>query len=158
MVGAGLLAWSGGWCEELERNSIWVAGGEGRAEAGVPDSAVRNAQRVQARGPALLLAAIAADEGHMIQAGAILVEPVTCAIGLGVQAEQLPSIKGEHGVVEAAGLLVLVENGLACPAARCTSECFAPDQSRSPRHGRSVETLHSSLLVDGATFRWPPVS
>ena len=144
MVGAGLLAWSGGWCEELERNSIWVAGGEGRAEAGVPDSAVRNAQRVQARGPALLLAAISADEGHMIQAGAILVEPVTCAIGLGVQAELLPSIKREHGVVEAVTACPRREWAPPAPAARCTSECFAPDQSRSPRHGRSVETLHSS--------------
>jgi hypothetical protein len=76
----------------------------------------------------------------MIQAGAMLVEPVTCATGVGVHAEQLPSIKREHGVVEAAGLLVLVENGLGCPAARCTSECFAPDQSRSRRHGRSAGT------------------
>jgi len=90
---------------------------------------VRNAQRVQARGPALQLAAIATSEGDMIQAGAMLVEPVTCATGVGVHAEQLPSIKREHGVVEAAGLLVLVENGLGCPAARCTSECFASDQS-----------------------------
>ena len=48
----------------------------------------------------------------MLQAGAMRVESVSCAIGLGVQAEQLPSIKREHGVVEAAGLLVLVENGL----------------------------------------------
>ena len=40
------------------------------------------------------------------------VEPVSCVIGLGVQAERLPSIKREHGVVEAVGLLVLVENGL----------------------------------------------
>jgi hypothetical protein len=54
---------------------------------GVLDSAVRDTQLVQARGPAFQLAAVTAGEGHMIQAGAILVEPVTRTAGVGVQAE-----------------------------------------------------------------------
>ena len=79
---------------------------------GVLDSAVRNAQLVQARGPPLQLTAVTAGEGHMIQAGAMLVESVTGGMGVGMQAEQLPSVEREHGVVKAPGLLVLVENGL----------------------------------------------
>jgi hypothetical protein len=114
--------------------------------------------RVAQRGLALQLAAIAAGEGRMIQAGAMLVEPVSCAIGVGVQAEQLPSVKRVHGVVEAAGLLVLVGNGLGGEQLAGPASCVAPGQSRSPRHGDRWEPRHGSLLVDGGTFRWPPVS
>jgi hypothetical protein len=119
---------------------------------------VRNAQRVQARGPALQLAAIAAGEGHMIQAGAMLVEPVTCATGVGVQAEQLSSIKREHGVVEAAGLLVLVENGLG-------GEQLAVPASASPRSvtvtatwaiGGNPGTAASWLTVERSDGRRSP--
>jgi hypothetical protein len=72
----------------------------------------------------------------MIQAGAMRVEPVSCAIGLGVQAEQLPSIKREHGVVEAVGLLVLVENGLG-------GQQLAKPASASPQvsHGHLARSV-----------------
>jgi hypothetical protein len=78
---------------------------------GVHDPAVRNAQLVQACSPDHQLTAVTGGEGNMIQAGAVLVESVTCGLGMGMQAEQLPCTEREHGVVKAASLLVLVENG-----------------------------------------------
>jgi hypothetical protein len=66
------------------------------------DSTVRNADLVRARGPGLQLSTVTAGEGHMIEAGAMLIEPATCAIEVGVQAEQLPSIEREHRVVKTA--------------------------------------------------------
>src|SRR5271165_3010169 len=94
--------------EELEGDSVRVAEGDPGAVMGVLDSAVRDAELVQARGPGLQLIAVAAGERNMIQAGAVLVESVTCGLGVGMQAEQLPSAEREHGVVKAPGLLVLV--------------------------------------------------
>jgi len=79
---------------------------------GVDDSAMCDAQLIQARNPRLQLPAVTAGEGDMIQAGAMLVESVTRAIGVGMQAEQLPATEHEHGVVKAPDLLVLIKNGL----------------------------------------------
>ena len=60
--------------------------------------------------PALRLTAVAAGEGHMIQAGAMLVESVTGGMRVGMQAEQLPAAEREHGVVKVPGLLVLIQD------------------------------------------------
>ena len=116
---------------------------------GVHDSAVRNAQLVQACGPRLELTAVTAGEGNMIQAGEMLVESVTCGTGVRMQAEQLPSTEREHGVVKVPSLLVLVENGhggqqLAVPASA----------SREISHSHSDmgdrwKLRHSGLLADG---------
>jgi hypothetical protein len=57
---------------------------------GILDSAVRNAQLVQARGPPLQLVAVTAGEGHMIQAGAMLVESVTGGMGWVCQPNNCP--------------------------------------------------------------------
>ena len=100
----------GRWREKLQRYPVWIAEGDSRAVAGVLDSAVRDAQLIQARGPGLQLIAVTAGEGNMIQAGTMLVEPVTCSPGVRMQAEQLPAER-EYGVVKSSGLLVLVENG-----------------------------------------------
>lgn len=94
----------------------------------------------------------------MIQAGAMRVEPVSCAIGLGVQAERLPSIKREHGVVEAVGLLVLVENGLG-------GQQLAKPASASPQvsHGHLARSVGHRRVggcnqrADGTTGRRPAV-
>ena len=79
---------------------------------GVFDLTVENAQLVQARGPSAQLTAISAGEGHVIKADAMLVEAVSGAAWVRVQAEKLPSAEHEHGVVKSSRLLVLVENGL----------------------------------------------
>jgi hypothetical protein len=42
----------------------------------------------------------------------MLIEAVTCAMGVGMQAKQLSPTEREHGVVKAPNLFVLVENGL----------------------------------------------
>jgi hypothetical protein len=97
--------------EELERYAAWIAEGDSRAVVGILDPAVRDAQLVQARGPRLQLIAVTAGEGNMIQPGTMLIEPVTCGLGMGMQAEQLPAAEREHGVVKSSGLLVLIENG-----------------------------------------------
>jgi hypothetical protein len=60
---------SGGRCEELEGDSVRVAEGDTRAVVGVLDSAVGDAKLVQARGPCLQLAAVAAGERNMIKPG-----------------------------------------------------------------------------------------
>ena len=52
--------------EELQRNPVWVAEGDARAVMGVHDSAMHNAQLVQAGGPALQLTTVTAREGNMI--------------------------------------------------------------------------------------------
>ncbi len=49
---------------------------------GVLDSAMPDAKIVHARGPCLQLSAVAAGEGDMIQASAVLVEFVACALSL----------------------------------------------------------------------------
>jgi hypothetical protein len=68
--------------EELERYAVWIAEGDSRAVVGVLDSAMRDAQLIQARGPGLQLTAVTAGEGNMIQAGTMLVEPVTGGLGM----------------------------------------------------------------------------
>ena len=54
---------------------------------GVLDPAMHDAELVQARGPCLQLIAVAAGERDMIKAGAVLVESVTCGLGVRMQAE-----------------------------------------------------------------------
>ena len=54
---------------------------------GVLDSAMYDAKLVQARGPCLQLIAVAAGERNVIKAGAVLVEFVTCGLGVRMQAE-----------------------------------------------------------------------
>ena len=54
---------------------------------GVLDSALLDAELIQARDPALQLIAVTAGERHVVQAGAMLVEPFAYAAGVGVQAE-----------------------------------------------------------------------
>ena len=71
----------------------------------------------------------------MIQTGAMLVESVTGATRMGMQAEQLPATEREHGVVKAPDLLVLVENGLG-------GQQFAVPASAS------LEISHSQSDVD----------
>src|SRR5262245_48811053 len=84
----------------------------------------------------------------MIQAGAMLVEVLRCGLGVCMQAEQLPSVEGEHGVVEPARL-VLIED-------RCRCEQLAVPASASLEicHGyRDVgdgwKVRHRSLPLDG---------
>jgi hypothetical protein len=77
---------------------------------GVLDPAVHDAELVQAPHPCPQLITVVAGERNMIEAGAVLVESVTCGPGVGMQAEQLPSTKREHGVVKAPRLLVLVQD------------------------------------------------
>jgi hypothetical protein len=114
---------------------------------GVHDSAMHNAQLVQAGDPSLQLTTVTAREGNMIQTGAMLVESVTGGTGVGVQAEQLPATEREHGVVKAPDLLVLVENGLggqqlAVPASA------SPEISHSHSDvGDRRELRHCGLLV-----------
>jgi len=78
---------SGGWREELQGDSVRVAEGDTRAVVGVFDSAVRDAKLVQARRPCLQLVAVAAGEGNVIKASAVLVEGVTGGLVVGMQAE-----------------------------------------------------------------------
>jgi hypothetical protein len=101
---------------------------------------VRDAQLIQARGPGLQLIAVTTGEGNMIQAGTMLVEPVTCGPGVRMQAEQLPAAEREYGVVKSSGLLVLVENGPGGQQPAVPAKCFAPDQSPSQQRGRSTGT------------------
>ena len=54
---------------------------------GVLDSAVCNAKLVQTRAPCLQLIVVAAGERNMIKAGAVLVEFVTCGLGVRMQAQ-----------------------------------------------------------------------
>jgi hypothetical protein len=54
------------------------------------DPAVEDAQLVQARGPSDQLTAISAGEGHVIKAGAMLVETVSGAAWVRVQTESCP--------------------------------------------------------------------
>jgi hypothetical protein len=77
---------------------------------GVLDPAVHDAELVQAPDPCPQLITVVAGERNMIEAGAVLVESVTCGPGVGMQAEQLPSTEREHGVVKAPRLLVLVQD------------------------------------------------
>ncbi len=143
------LPGSGRRREELERNSIRVAEGDARAIMGVLDSAVRNAELVQARGPGLQLTTVTAGEGHVIEAGAMLIEPATCAIGVGVQAEQLPSIEREHRVVKTAGLLVLVEHGRGAQQLAVPASASVQISHGHRDVGDRWKLGHSSLLVDG---------
>jgi hypothetical protein len=78
---------------------------------GVDDIAMLNAKLVQSRGPLLQVAAVLAGKGDMIQPCAVLVESVTRAPRVRVQAEKLPSVECEDRVVEAPDVLVFVENG-----------------------------------------------
>jgi hypothetical protein len=137
--------------EELERYAVWITEGDSRAVVGVLDSAVRDAQLIQARGPGLQLIAVTAGEVNMIQAGTMLVEPVTCGLGVRMQAEQLPAADREYGVVKSSGLLVLVENG---PASQQPAVPASASLQISHRHsdvGDRRELRHSGLLIDGAT-------
>lgn len=54
---------------------------------GVLDPAMHDAELVQAVGPCLQLIAVAAGERDMIKAGTVLVEGLTCGLGMGMQAE-----------------------------------------------------------------------
>ena len=54
---------------------------------GVLDSAVHDAKLVQARSPCLQLITVAAGKHDMIKAGTVLVEGLTCGLGMGMQAE-----------------------------------------------------------------------
>src|SRR5712691_7670465 len=85
--GPGQRPWSGRRREELEGDSVWVAEGNTGAVVGVLDSAVLDAELVQARGPCLQLIAVAAGERKMIEPGTVLVEFVAGALGMRVQAE-----------------------------------------------------------------------
>src|SRR5208337_407088 len=128
---------------------VRVAEGDPGAVMGVLDSAVRDAELVQARGPGLQLIAVAAGERNMIQAGAVLVESVTCGLGVGMQAEQLPSAEREHGVVKAPGLLVLVQDRLGGQ-----QPAIPAGASLEVSHGHSDmgdrrELRHGGLLIDG---------
>lgn len=80
---------------------------------GILDPAVSDAQLIQACRPGLQLTAVTAAEGHMVQAGAVLIEPVTRGIGVGMQPEQLTSTDDEHRMVKSPVLLVLVEHRLS---------------------------------------------
>ena len=143
-LACGQRLWSGRRREELQRNSVWVAEGDTRAVVGVHDSAMGNAQLVQACDPGLQLTAVTAGEGNMIQAGAMLVESVTCGIWVRMQAEQLSSAEREHGVVKAPDLLVLVENGLG-------------GQQPAVPAGASLQISHShSDVGDGWKLRHVP--
>src|SRR6266496_595043 len=73
--------------EELQGNSVRVAEGDPGAVVGVLDPAVHDAELVQARGPPLQFIAVAAGERDMIKSGAVLVEFVTCCLGVGMQAQ-----------------------------------------------------------------------
>jgi len=144
-------AGSGRRREELERDAVRITEGDSRAVAGVLDPPVRDAQLIQARGPGLQLTAVTAGEGNMIQAGTMLVEPVTCGLRVRVQAEQLPAAEREDGVVKSSGLLVLVENG---PGAQQPAVPASASLQISHRHsdvGDRRELRQSGLLTDGAT-------
>ena len=54
---------------------------------GVLDSAVHDAELVQARSPCLQLIAVAAGERDMIKAGTVLVERATGGLRVGMQAQ-----------------------------------------------------------------------
>ena len=77
---------------------------------GVLDPAMNDAELVQARDPRPQLITIAAGERNMIKAGAVLIEPVARGLGMGMQAEQLPSAERKHGVVKVPSLLVLIQD------------------------------------------------
>jgi hypothetical protein len=103
---------SGGRGEELQGDSVRVAERDTRAVVRVLDSAVHDAELIQARSPCLQLLAVAAGERNMIKTGAVLIEGVTCGLGVGMQAQELPSPEREHGVVKTSGLLVFVQDRL----------------------------------------------
>jgi hypothetical protein len=144
-------AGSGRRREELERYAVWITEGDSRAVAGVLDPAVRDAQLIQARGPGLQLTAITAGEGNMIQAGTMLIEPVTCGLRVRVQAEQLPAAEREYGVVKSSGLLVLVENGPGAQQPAVPASASLQISHRDSDVGDRRELRHSGLLTDGAT-------
>ena len=155
---AGMRPRSAGRREELERNSIRIAEGNPGAVVGVLYSAVRNAQLVQACGPRQQLTAITAGEGNMIQAGAMLVEYVTCSLGMRMQAEQLPSTEREHGVMKAPSLLVLVENGLGGQQLAVPASASIEISHRHGDMGDRRKLRHSGLLTDGGNVEWLPMS
>src|SRR5450755_961278 len=123
---------------------------------GVHDSAVRNAQLIQACGPRLQLTAVTAGEGNVIQAGAVLVESVTCGLGVRMQAEQLLCTEREHGVVKASSLLVLVENGLRGQQLAIPASASVEISHRHSDMGDRRELRHRSLLADGGNVRVVP--
>ena len=116
---------------------------------GVLDPAMNDAELVQARDPRPQLITIAAGERNMIKAGAVLIEPVTGGLGMGMQAEQLPSAEREHGVMKVPALLVLIQD-------RPAAQQFAVPAGASLKvsHGYSDmgdrrELRHCGLLIDG---------
>jgi hypothetical protein len=85
----------------------------------------------------------------MIKAGAVLVESVTRGLGVGMQAEQLPSAERKHGVVKVPGLLVLIQD-------RPVAQQFAVPAGASLKvshgycdMGDRRELRHCGLLIDG---------
>jgi len=107
-----------------------------------------DAQLVQTRDPRLQLTAVTAGEGDMIQAGATLVESVTRGTGVGMQAEQLPAADREHGVVKAADLLVLIENGLGGQQRTIPARASLKISHCHSDVGDRRELRHGGLLMD----------
>jgi hypothetical protein len=87
----------------------------------------------------------------MIQAGTMLVEPVTCSPGVRMQAEQLPPAEREYGVVKSSGLLVLVENGPGGQQPAVPASASLQISHRHSNVGDRRELGHSGLLTDGGT-------
>src|SRR5262245_24250400 len=138
---------SRGRCKELESNPVGVAEGDARAVMGVLDPAMCDAQLVQARSLLLELGAVPTGESDMIQTSAMLVELVRRGLGVCMQAEELPSVEGEHGVVEPARL-VLVEDGCRCeqlavPASASLEICHGYREV-----GDGWKVRHRSLPLD----------
>ena len=79
---------------------------------GILDIAVNNAQVVQPRGLLLQFRPVTARERNMVQTSAMLIEGLRRAPGMGVQPEQLPTIKREHRVVKTTHLLILIKHRL----------------------------------------------
>ena len=77
---------------------------------GVDDLAVGDPELVQPAAPALELGAVAAAERDMVESRSALVERRRARVHVLVQAEEVAAAECEHGVVEGAGVHVLVED------------------------------------------------
>ena len=76
-----------------------------------------DAQLVEAIAPLLQLRGAGEGEAHVVEAGARSSNGPRTRAHVRVEPEELAAVEQEHGVVEGAGLLVLVEHGLGAEQA-----------------------------------------
>lgn len=79
----------------------------------VDDATVGDTKLIEPVAPALQLRTVRATKGKMVKTGPVLIETAIRGItGMRVQTEQLAATDRVHRVVESAGRLILVQDGL----------------------------------------------